>query len=59
MNFIIKNLQITTQFFTDLERAILDLMWKNKNLEQLKQFCTIKELLGVSPSLISSYTTEQ
>jgi hypothetical protein len=52
-------IQIPTQFFEDMERAILKFIWKNKNPVHQKQFLTIKELVGESPSPISSYTTEQ
>jgi hypothetical protein len=45
--------------FTDLERPVLNFMWKKKDPGYIKQSCTGKELLEVSPSLISSYTTEQ
>jgi hypothetical protein len=46
--------KISIQFFTEIERTILKLIWNNKKL-----FSTIKELLRESLSLILSYTTEQ
>jgi hypothetical protein len=49
-------IKITTQFFTDLERKILNLIWKNKKPRIAKN---ILIFLEVSPSLISSCTTEQ
>jgi hypothetical protein len=39
-------IKIPTQFFTDMEIAIINFIWKNKNPESPKQFSTIKELLG-------------
>jgi hypothetical protein len=52
-------IKIPTQFFIELERAISKLIWKGKNPEYRKPLSTIKELLGDSPSLISSCITEQ
>lgn len=52
------HIKIYTQFFTDLERIKLSLRWKNKNPGYLKQSQTIKELLEVSPFLISSSSTK-
>ena len=49
--------KITTQFFTDVERAILNFIWKNKKSRISKQ--TIKEHQEKSPSLTSRSTTEQ
>ena len=48
-------IKIPTQFFTDMERAILNFMWKNKKLRIVKS--TIKELLRGSSSLTSSCRT--
>jgi hypothetical protein len=50
-----------TQLFTHMERAILNSVWKNKKKKtgKLKQFSTIKEVLGESLSLTSSCTTKQ
>jgi hypothetical protein len=39
-------IKIPTQFFTDMEGAILNCMWRNKNLGYPKQFSTIEELPG-------------
>jgi hypothetical protein len=50
-------IKIPTQFFKDMERAILNFIWKNKKPRIGKT--TIKELLRESPSLTSSYTPEQ
>jgi hypothetical protein len=52
-------INIPTQFFTELERAICKFIWINKSLRHQKLFSTIKELLVESPCLSSSYTTEQ
>jgi hypothetical protein len=48
------SLKIPTQLFTDLERAILDFIWKKQNLRE-----PIKGLLEKSPFLTSSYTIKQ
>ena len=45
-------IKIPTQFFTELERAIIKFIWNNKKP-------TVKELLGESVFQISSNTTEQ
>ena len=45
------HIKIPTQFFIDLERTILNFIWKNKTPGYLKQPCT-RTLLKVSPSLI-------
>ena len=47
-------IKITTQFFTDLERKILNFIWKNKKLRIAKHSYKTKELLEASPSLMSS-----
>ena len=52
-------IKIPTQFFTELERAILKFIWNNKKPRIAKLFSTIKEILGVSVSLTSSSTTVQ
>jgi len=43
--------KIPTQFFTDMERVILNLIWKNKTPSIAKEFSIIKALLEESPSL--------
>jgi hypothetical protein len=52
-------IKIPTQFFIDLERAILKFIWITKNPGAQKLFSTIEELLEESPSLTSSCTTKQ
>jgi hypothetical protein len=52
-------IKIPTQFFIELERAICKLIWNNQKLRIAKLFSSIKELLGLSPFLTSSCTTEQ
>jgi hypothetical protein len=52
-------IKIPTQFFKDIERTILKFSWKGKKSRIVKQFLKIKEQLGDSPSLTSSFTTEQ
>ena len=47
-------IKIPTQFFIELERAICKFIWNNKNPGYGKLFSAVKELLGESPSLISS-----
>jgi hypothetical protein len=51
-------IKIPNQFFIELERAICKFIWNNKKPRE-KLFSTIKELLEESPSLTSSYITEQ
>jgi hypothetical protein len=38
-------IKIPAQFFTDMERAILNFMWKNTKPRIVKTFSTIKEVL--------------
>jgi hypothetical protein len=52
-------IKIPTQLFKEIGRAILKFIWKVKNPEEWKQFLTIREPLGESPSLTSNFTTEQ
>jgi hypothetical protein len=53
-------INIPTQFFTELDRAICKFIWNNKKKKKKPRIAkTIKELLVESPSLTSSYTTEQ
>ena len=52
-------IKIPTQFFKDIERAILKFIWKNKTPKIVEKFLTIKEQLGESPSLTSSFNTDQ
>jgi hypothetical protein len=51
-------INIPPQFFTNMERAILNFIWKNKNQGEPKQFSAIKDLLGESPSQTSSCITK-
>jgi hypothetical protein len=51
-------INILTEFITGPERTIFNLILKNKNSRISKKSCSIEELLEVSPSLISSCTTE-
>jgi hypothetical protein len=45
--FTVIPIKIPTQFFTDMERAIFNFIWKNKRIQESeKQLLTIKELLG-------------
>jgi hypothetical protein len=44
------SIKIPTQFFIELERAILKFIWNNKTQDSKKLFSTIKELLGESAS---------
>jgi hypothetical protein len=50
------HIKIPTQFLKDMERAILKFIRKGKRYKIAK---TIKEQPGESPSLASSFTTEQ
>jgi hypothetical protein len=52
-------IQIPTQFFIELERAILKFIWNNKKPRIGKLLSTIKTSGGKSASLTSSCTTEQ
>jgi hypothetical protein len=51
--------KIPTQCFIDMERAILNFIWKNRNPRWPKEFSTVKEFSGGLPYLISSCTTKQ
>ena len=50
-------IKITIQFFTDLERTIVNFIWETNKQNSHKSF-TIKKLLEASPSLTSSSITE-
>ena len=52
-------IKIPTQFFIELERAIFKLIWNNKSPRIAKNILNKKELLGESPYLTSSSTTDQ
>jgi hypothetical protein len=52
-------IKIPTQFFKDMERAILKIIWKGNKLRRVKKILTIKEQLTESPSLTSSFIIEQ
>jgi hypothetical protein len=52
-------IKITTQFFTELERAICKFIWNNKKPRIAKTILKIKELLGKSPSLTTNCTSEK
>jgi hypothetical protein len=51
-------IKIPPQFFTEIERAIHNFYWNNKNLKIAKTILNKKEHLGKSPSLTSSSITE-
>jgi hypothetical protein len=51
-------IKIPTQLFKDMEKTILNFIWKNKKSRISKTIFNNK-CLGESPSLTSSYTTEQ
>jgi hypothetical protein len=53
------SIKTPTQFFIEIERAILNFIWNIKIPGKRKQYSTIKEHLGESPSLNSSCITEQ
>ena len=48
--------KILTEYFIGLEITINNCIWKR---EYVKYFCTIKELLEVSPFIISSCPTDE
>jgi hypothetical protein len=48
-----------TQFFTEIERAILNFICNNKKPRKVKTILNNKEFLGKSPSLTSICTAEQ
>jgi len=52
-------LPITTQFFPELERAILKFLWRKKKLRIAKTMLNNKRILDLPSFLISNYTTEQ
>jgi hypothetical protein len=52
-------INIPTQLFTELKRAIGKFIWNNKSPRIAKIFSLIKEPLGESPCMTSSCTTEQ
>jgi hypothetical protein len=52
-------IKIPTQFFKDMETEILKFFWKRKTAKILKIILNKKRRLGESPSLISSFPTEQ
>ena len=52
-------IKIPTQFFIELESAISKYICNNKNPRIVKTVSTIKEVWRESPTLTSSYTTEQ
>jgi hypothetical protein len=54
--FLIK---IPTQFFTEIERAIVNFIWNNRKQRIEKTTLNNKELLGESPSLTLNSTTDQ
>jgi hypothetical protein len=52
-------IKIPNQFFLMLEREICKFMWNNKKPRKAKTIHNNKRTYGESPSLTSSYTTEQ
>jgi hypothetical protein len=52
-------IKIPTQLYIQLERAIIKFVWNTKNPGFQKLFSTIRELLGKSPSLTLTSTTDQ
>lgn len=57
--FSVTSIKIPTEFFTHLERVILHFMWlKKKKAKKLKSPLQEKDFWEVSPSLISTSTTE-
>jgi hypothetical protein len=52
-------INIPTQFFKDTKRVIHEFIWKNKKPSVVKAILKIKIILGETPSLTSSYITEQ
>ena len=51
-------IKISSQFFTDFKRTILNFIWKSKTPGEPKQSYTIKEFLEASLSLTSSSIIE-
>ena len=52
------SIKIPIQFYTDLERTIINFIWKNKKPRVSKTILPIKELLEASPFLTSNSITE-